>query len=285
MALTRTTSPPPASTAAPAPHTGNVPLWDSVDSLNSKCVLMETYGEPDSGKSTFALTAPGPIAYIHSFEKVGGLIQRTVNSGKEVRPCGVGGMLRGESAEVGRIAKAEVRRLENALTDAYAWARTIVIDNHTDMWHMVQLARLGSMTQAERSPEDKRMGQLVYGEMNAQWNSIIKQFRVMASKYNRTNLILIGKSTDEYKGNQATGRRIAHGMKDNAGNCDVRLCMKCELVPIPGAPRGTMPDSVYSATVVKPWYSGELRGFEVPSVMLTFPAVMGLITGNQTNWE
>lgn len=285
MALTRTTAPVSASAAAPVVHTGNVPLWDSVDDLTPRSVLLEAVGENDSGRTTFALTAPGPIAYLHTYEKLGGLIQRALSSGKEIRPCGIGGVLRGSTAEVSRLAGNAADRMERALTDAYSWARSIVIDNHPDCWQIVQLARLGSMTREERSNDDKRMGQLVYGEMNARWNAIIKQYRVMAASGKRTNLIMIGKAGDEYKGNAATGRRVSQGMKDNPGNFDVRLWTKCELVTPPGSPRGTIPDSVYSATILKPWHNGELRGFEVPAVMLTFPAVMTMITGSAKEWE
>lgn len=194
--------------------------------------------------------------------------------------------MRGNTDTVMALAETQVARLEKALDDAYTWARSIIIDNHPEIWQMFQLARLGSMNRDDRNKDDNKKGQLVYGEMNARWHSIFKQCRMNAAKSNRTNLIIIGKLDDEWVGPNRTNKRIPKGHKDNLTLCDIRLRTKCELVVPPGSPRGTMPESVFTATIEKPWFNGELRGFEVPQLMLTFSSVMSLITSTPASeWE
>lgn len=291
MALTRVTPTATLATAASSPplpvSSSSSPLWENVvsDTFTRRCALTEIWGEGDSGKSTFALTAPGPIAYLHTYEKVDGLLERVAATGKVIRPCAFGGPMRGNTDAVMALAEVAVSRMERALTDAYTWARSIILDNHSTTYQYVQLARLGSMDRDSRDSKDNKKGQLVYGEINARWNAIIQQYRVNAATNNRTNLILIGRASDEYKGNQATGKRAPHGHKENAPNCDVRLRMKCEQVRQPGAPMSSA-ETVYSAVIEKPWHNGDMRGFEVPSMMLTFSAVMSLITNTAANeWE
>jgi hypothetical protein len=287
VALRATTN---VGTASPTPtpsRVGTYSLWDDVPTaFTGRCTVMEVTGESDSGRSTFAFTAPGPIAYIHPYEKLGGLAERAAESGKVVRVCPIGAITRGSTDEVMAIAETQACRLENALNDAYTWARSIVIDNHPEVWQILQLARLGSMNRDDRNSADNRKGQLVYGEMNARWNSIFKQYRINADKFNRTNLIIIGKLEDEYAGNTKTNKRVPKAQKDTLSLIDVRLQTKCELVTPPGSPRGTPPDSVFSATIVKPWFNGDLRGFEVPGIMLNFATVMAMITNTPSSeWE
>lgn len=276
MALRPRTQPssPPSSLISITNH-DDQPLWEDVpDDDNRRCVLMEAYGDTDTGRSTFALTAPGPIAYIHTYEKVGGLFQPIKKAGKEVRPCKVGGVMRGSTEEVMALASAAAARLEHAIADAYSWARSIILDTHTEMWQIIQLARLGSLSRDERKEKDIQKGQLVYAEINARWKSIMKHHRVQADLTNYTNLIIIGQTTEEYKkvpnshsnAKQATGRTIAAGMKETGYLCDVRLRLKRSR------------ESEFSAVIEKPWNAGHLRGFEVEGEQLNFADIMGMIT-------
>lgn len=254
------------------------PLWDTLDLTRSRrCVLAEVFGENDTGKSTLALTAPSPIAYIHTYEKVDFLLEAAVSAGKELRPCAVGGPMRGSTKLNMDEAEKQVKRVEAAVTDAYSWARSIVLDTHSKLWALYQLARLGSLTFDDRTSTDQKKGQLVYAEINARWLSLFQQFRVQARTTNRTNLIMIGRTAEEYKGNVATGRRISHGMKENAGEFDVRLRTKVERKPTTENGKLRFED-VYSATIEKPWAKGSMRGEEVSGPMLDFSVIMSMLT-------
>jgi hypothetical protein len=282
LALTRNTDvqPSPSPVASAAGVVPSSSLWEDVPTVFAgRCTVMEVTGESDTGRSTFALSAPGPIAYIHPYEKVGGLFERTAATGKVVRPCPIGSISRGSTDAVMATSETQAAKLEAALTDAYKWARTIILDNHPEVWQILQLARLGSMNRDDRSKDDNRKGQLVYGEMNARWNSIFKQYRINADKFNRTNLIIIGKLEDEYNGKDKTGKRVPKAQKDTLSLIDIRLRTRCDLVVPPGSPRGTQPESVFTGVIEKPWFAGDMRGFEVPQIMLNFATVMQLITG------
>jgi hypothetical protein len=129
------------------------------------------------------------------------------------------------------------------------------------------------MVRAERSERDNKKGQLVYTEINNQWNSMLKEFRLRALQPgNNTNLILIGQAGAEYKKNnagvqEATGRLVPAGQKETGFFCDVRLQTEYDIRK-----------QKYTATVMKPWWNGEMRGHEFENDELIFPYIMGLIT-------
>lgn len=255
-------------------------LYQDVGSeFTERCVLMEVFGDEDSGKSHFSLTAPGPIAYVHFMEKVGGLLPDAVANGKVVRQCKIGDVLRGDSKQVIELAEAAARRMELAISDAYGWARSIVVDTHTEAWQVVQLAKLGGLTPDTKDEDQVRKGQLVYAELNARWASIIKEFRLNADRDNRTNLIFIGRTKAEYKkvagSNRAenTGRTVSAGHKEMPFDMDVRL-------------RTSYRNGEYVATCVKPWSNDAMRGFEFTGEMLNFATVMAMITGtDEEEWR
>lgn len=267
----------PASSPAPSRSTGGAPVsatWDKVETkLTRRCVICEIYGDTDSGRSTLALTAPGPIAYLHAYEKIEGLVQRAALTGKDIRTAAFGGSFRGTADEIMAQANRQADIAETLLYGAFDWARTIIVDTHNDLWEVMQLARLGSLTREGRNANDNRMGQLVYAEINNRWRAMFKKAKVMAETENRTSLILIGKTKVEYGKNErgqseATGRTVRSGQKDTPYDCDVILRTRRSR------------KNVFSATIEKPWYSNLVRDMviEEDSGLLSFPAIMGLIT-------
>lgn len=263
--------------AANANEKSKLEWRDVPEEMIRRCALVEIYGDTDTGRSTLALTGPGPIAYIHGHEKIDGLINRA-RQRTEVRDIPFAGPMRGDADKVMDIAEADWSRVERHISDAYTWARTIVLDTHTVAWEIIQLARLGSLNRDERNDADQRRGQLVYAEINARWKALFSEFRAHAEEDNRTNLILIGRTKEEYKkvpgssARQATGKTISAGQKETGFHCDVRLRTN------------RSKEGVYSATIEKPWMAGELRGMEIDStedsvVKLALPEIMGLITG------
>ena len=265
----------PKSAPTPADN-----LYEDVTSdLTRRCVLMEVCGDADTGKSHFALTAPGPICYVHFMEKVDGLLEGAASRGVTIRQCKIGDVLRGNSKAIIDLAEVAAQRLELAITGAYEWARTIIVDTHTEAWEVVQLAKLGGLTPDTKDEDQVRKGQLVYAELNARWASMMKEFRINGVKYNRTNLIFIGQTKAEYKkvaGStraEATGRTVSAGQKQMSFHMDVRL-------------RTYYKNGVYSATCEKPWFNDAMRGFEFSGDdMLNFPVVMSMITGtDESEW-
>lgn len=259
-------------------------LWEDVSThLTRRCVCLEIYGDTDTGKSTLALTAPGPIAYIHAHEKIEGIIQ-SARRKKDIRACKFGGVFRGNPDEVQALANASVQRMENAMSDAYRWARTIILDTHTECWQVYQLARLGSLTRSDRNEKDNRMGQLVYTEINNRWQSMLKEFRIRQEEPLQdkpTNLILIGQTKDEYRKSTNTGKTESTGRTIEAGQKGVKFF--CDLII---RTKFNKREDKFSALIEKPWYNGEVRGEEIEQEFMTFPQILGLVTEvDPEEWE
>lgn len=255
----------------------NADLYEEVSAeFTRRCVLMEIYGDQDTGKSTLATTAPGPICYVHFMEKVDGLLEAAAQRGVVIKQCKIGDVLRGTTERVMDIAEEAAARMEAAITGAYPWARTIIVDTHTEAWQVVQLAKLGGLTPDTKDESLVRKGQLVYAELNARWASLMKEFRINADRSNRTNLIFIGQTSAEYKkiagSNRAenTGRTVSAGQKQMPFFMDVRL-------------RTHYRNGEYSAVCEKPWFNDAMRGFEFTGEQLNFAEIMSMITGVDAN--
>lgn len=286
-------------------------MWEDAPlELTRRCVMMEIAGETDSGRTTLALTAPGPIAYIHGHEKKEGAIQiarrRTLTRMHPFRDS-----FQGSSDQVQSEATKTVKEVEEAVIDAYNWARSIVIDTHTSLWVTYQLARLGSMTRADRDETDNKKGRLIYQEINNRWQSMLKDFSVRADDLTRklqTNLIIIGQMGEEYKGNSPTGRMVPKGQKGVGYACDVRIATYRNtrgggtagvVSPVGSSilkPRDPDNDinagaleSEFTAVIEKPWYNNDVRGLQFPNVLaedLTFAGIMSVITDtDRKEWE
>lgn len=250
--------------------------WEDVSTTPSRrAASILIYGDTDSGRSTLALTAPGPIAYIHGHEKVEGIIHSR-RKDVLIRQGKFGGILRGSPDEVQKRADEEFTKIEQAISDAYRWARTIIIDTETRLWEICQLARLGSLSHAQRSEKDQRRGQLVYQEINNRWSSLLSEFRVRLDsplQDKETNLILICKTVDEYRNKQATGKTIRKSQKDTGFFADVIV-------------RTYQSKGTFRAVIEKPWWNNDMRGFEMTDDTISFPLMMGLLTNTDTEeWE
>jgi hypothetical protein len=260
--------------------------WQEVSTeFTTRAVAMTIYGGSDSGRSTLALTAPGPIAYIHSYEKVRGILER-MRLEKEIKEIKFGGLYRGGPETVQKQADNDMRLVESAMSDAYRWARTIILDTEKRTWEIAQLARLGTMIQAERSSKDQKLGQLAYREINARWFSMLNEFRVRQDEPLQdgpTNLILICKTEEEYKkvegssSRAATGRQIISAQKDTYYFSDVVVRTSVEK---------RLGQFTYVGVVEKPWWNTWARGEELVNDELTFANVMALVTETDASeWE
>jgi hypothetical protein len=278
--------------------------------------MMEIAGPTDTGRTTLALTAPGPIAYIHSLEKWEGLIQDRIKH-TQIRMRSFRDSFQGNPDQVQIEAAKDVSMVERAVFDAYNWARTIIIDTHTSLWVTYQLAELGSMVREDRDSASNKKGQLIYTKINNQWQAMLKEFSVRAdnpTQPNPTNLIIIGQVGEEYRGNKATGRMVSKGQKGVGYACDVRVRTFREVdgssplagvaSPLIGASSSSSllsrpdPDedinagaleSEFMCVVEKPWYNNDVRGMQFPNVIceeLSFAGIMSVITDTaKEEWE
>ena len=251
-------------------------LWKDVPvTLTRRCVCMGIWGATDTGRSTLALTAPGPIAYFSAQEKTEGLIQDRKRT-TEVYEHIFNTVFRGSPDEIAAQATESFAGIERAMLDAWRWARSIIFDTSTDGWVLCQLSEFGTMDRAERDDKANKKGQLAFTGLNLKWESMLKQFRVEADLHNRTNLIWIAKTAPVYEGPKDTGKLKRAGQKNDSYMADVILRTRVEQAP----------SNRFTATIEKPWYGGHARGMVVDGEDLNFPSIMAMITStDREEWE
>lgn len=257
-----------APTLAQPARRGEI-LWEDAPTEFTKRVsLAEVYGDPGTGKTTFALSAPGPIAYLHAAEKIDGVIQKFSRE-KKVRIYNFNGTFRGAPRDIAAQAQEVWKGLRAAWVDAFGWARTIVLDTHTEAWELIRVAYFGAL-----KPEGGRID-ANYGPVNAEWKSLLKHFRTQ----DRCNLILLGQTKEEYKTSpkspmgERTGRTIRAGQKDVPYFADVILRMD-------------KADGDFTATIEKGWFNGPMEGVPYMNEDVKWSTIMSAITETDPEeWE
>lgn len=238
-----------------------------------KVVFMDIYGDTNTGRTTFALTAPGPIGVAHTAEKVDGIIEPFAKK-KEVRWINFGGSFVGNPQEVATKAALRWDKMSSAWKAAIGdWARTLIMDTAYEGWEMIRLARFGELKPKGRIDN-------LYGPVNAEWRGLFKPFK----DQNYTNIITIHQAKEEYvdKLNKAngqvtshrTGRLVHAGMKEMRYMADVVIRME------------RRPDYTVVAIIEKGWFNPDVIGLELEGDQATFPVVMSMITGeDESEWS
>lgn len=240
-------------------------VWeDAPKKLTRRCVFMEVYGDTGTGRTTLALTAPGPIALFHASEKMEGIVQKAARD-KEVRMHDFGAVFVGGPNKIASEASDILANMQATWVDAFSWAKTIILDTHTEAWELLRLARFGTLT-----PRGKVAH--LYGPVNAEWRSMMsKRFR----SQNRTNLIIIGQTKEYYKNDKPTGRTVRAGQKEVPFMVDVAIRTARDLM-----------ESDFTATIEKGWWNALMEGTPAYNEDITFPYLMSLITEtDEEEWE
>lgn len=296
------TSAPTPAVQAPAILTpaGGVAWEDAPTEVDRRVAVTEIYGDTGTGRTHLAFTAPGPIAYMGAAEKIEGLIQRASQRTK-VRMVNFGGVFSGDPESVKAQALPVWNGVMAAFYDALGWARSIILDTHTEAWELIRMAHFGG-----QKPEGGRVD-ANYGPVNALWRSLFKAARIQDT----TNFIVIGQTKDEWvdgdegkqvggitikteKGSKGgigkrTGRTIRAGQKEIGMFCDV--VVRTSKVPAQGGPE-------FQGLIEKGWYNAEYEGTvltndkavlpggaEMPfkgGTGLTLPEILALITETPT---
>ena len=129
--------------------------------------IVELVGDGWTGKTALSLSCPGPISYLHSAETGRGQLERARARGVEIyehnfwREIFAAG-LSGSKSEVQKAASPVFREAVAAVLDSLKWARTLVIDNHPDLYLLSRYAEFGG---AKNSPG--KTSQLEYEDINA----------------------------------------------------------------------------------------------------------------------
>jgi hypothetical protein len=242
-----------------------------------RTVFMDIIGASGTGRTSLALTAPGPVAVINADEKVDGVVQPHVRAGKDIRVATFG-FVAGHAAKQDIAVRAGIvwDRVCGWLDDSTKWAKTTVFDTGTEGWELIRLARFGEM-----NPKGNRMDAL-YGPVNAEFRSTFKRFR----QQEYTNLITLHQVKDEYQDkvrdgkpvSVRTGREVRAGFKEMQYMADVVIRT------------GRGMNGVFTATVEKGWFNAATEGltFEGPPsidepMSCHFANIMALITETEAS--
>jgi len=234
--------------------------WTDAPSLITKrTTFMSVYGRTGTGRTTLSLTAPGPIALIYSEEKHEGIVQPVVKNGKDIKLYNFGTIpATGDAASVIRLTVGVWEELKNALLDATEWAKTIVLDTHSEAWRVIRAARLGKLSQVKPYH---------YTPVNAEWVALMKKIR---SQGNKCNFIALGGLKERYKNDKPTGIMEQSGQKEMDTLSDVVIRMKKK--------KDKGGDITFSAGIEKGWYNAHAEGLELEDELANFGQLMGIIT-------
>lgn len=176
----------------------SLPGFSKVTPEKSKSnrLIVSITGEQKTGKTHFALTAPGPIAYFDLDIGTEGVIHKFAGD-KEILAKRF--LFDDKASEI--VAKL----FEEFKKDYYAALnapkiKTIVIDTMSDVWEFIRLARFGKLTQ---------IMPVRYAEVNSEMRKFIRD----AFLKDKT-LILLHKVREEYKNNSPTGKMKIAGFSE-----------------------------------------------------------------------
>lgn len=223
---------------------------------------MAVDGTEKSGKTHFALSGPGPIAVLDIDTGLDGVIQKWQED-KEiyVKDSGVDlDELRRikDPTKVSKYATQGWERIQNAWDDMLGTARTLVVDNASEMWELLRLARFGKIDHVK--PHH-------YGPVNQEYRSLIRS----AYGQNTTNVILLHKVKDEYINNERTGR------KARAGFADTGFLVQLNATAWRDRDINVSVPDCFHLTIADSRQNAELAGVDLSGVDLSFPQIAKMV--------
>jgi len=188
--------------------------FEKASKHTAKRLIISVEGMEKEGKTSFGLSAPGPIALFDMDIGLEGVIDKWADE-KEIYVASF------DYRDA--TSQNEWEAMWNKMRAAYLTAlkdkaiRTLVWDTGTEAWELIRLARFGQLAQV--MPQH-------YGPVNA-------EFRDMIRKVYETdkNLIMLHKMKDEYVlvGDRKTGKSERTGGHVRAGFSDVGYLMQINL--------------------------------------------------------
>lgn len=269
------------------------------------------YGLTDTGRSTLASTAPGPLLYLHHAEKMEGLIQdvnmyHILAHGYEIPRYDFSCDTTREQAEKKLINFAAA--LHDGLRPDNP-TRTIIVDTYTDFYEVVRYASFGQLK------PDVGMRETNYGKVNGYIRKIFWPARRQLTSARRStgkvtkpkNVILIAHASPLYVKSQKTrdgktytiskeipGRFVPGVGEGKSGNmvkswADIMLCTSKDAKKFS---RGTkvagerFAPEEFRAVVDKPWMARDKRGAVYTGDELNLPFILSDITGRDiSEWS
>lgn len=226
-------------------------------------LIMAIDGLDGSGKTHFALTAPGPIAYLNFDVGYEGVLHKF--TGKEIVQADY--LLRKTTTGQIAVSQEKAKELWASLVRSYTWAlehtRTVIVDTATDAWELLRLARFGKVAQI--MPEQ-------YGPVNAEY----RRFVTLAYEYD-ANLILLHKMKERYDRKAGATRGTPTGIMERAGMKETRF-----LVQFTGRIAHDVEEGTFEMTVEKCRHDPGIVGMTLSGPLVEFPALASMIVDGTT---
>lgn len=171
----------------------------------AKRLIISVAGKERTGKTTFGVSAPGPIAFFPIDPGREGVLEKVIKTKKILLPIDERGNIETFDYRDATSPKDYERlweKFKKCYTDAFnsKEIRSIVVDTTTEAWELVRIARFGKLTKIQPYH---------YGPVNAEFRDLVKQ----AYKTDK-NLILIHKVKNEYVDDKRTGNMERAGFGD-----------------------------------------------------------------------
>jgi hypothetical protein len=189
-----------------------------VEKMPSTKITLTVDGLPKTRKTTFALTAPGPICF-HNFDfGLNGVVDPFLEK-KEIYSFDYpfqstmklpGSEWASMSEGAGKLWTEFVKNYRASLEQM----RTVVVDTGTKAWELIRLARLGKLTQV----------------MPLQYTAVNQEFQDLLSLGQRSaaNVLWIHRLKPEYVDDKQTGNHIRTGFGDIAFEVDAVIRMSAD---------------------------------------------------------
>lgn len=255
--------------AVPTPPP-NLAKWETATTdFLQRCVFLSIWGPESGGKTTLALTAPGPTALIHAAEKINGVYQPFVRKGHQIKLYNFGFTASTDEAATSERARAVWASFKSLYLDAFnKWGKSIVIDTEKDAWALRRFAKFGTL-QPKGDTRD------LYSSVNFDWRQLLKsKFREQAMT-RKCNLITVTTSTDEYKDivkvastGPKQGQQVKESVKTGRQRPEGHKEIKFWADVIVYAYKDIMGDGDYHVRIDKGWFNGACEGLDLTSTFM-----------------
>jgi len=177
-----------------------IPGFDKPDTTIKHRMILNIEGLEKQGKTHFALTAPGPLAFFDIDIGTEGVIHK-FTTGKEII-VSEHKIPKDAASSEGFDFVAAWQEFYNRLQAVlkHPQVRTVVIDTMTEVWELLRMARFGRLSQVKSHH---------YGPVNAEMRELIRE----AYEYGK-NFIMIHKMKPQYVDDQWNGKYDRAGFKD-----------------------------------------------------------------------
>jgi hypothetical protein len=210
-------------------------------------LIVSDDGHESTGKTNFALSAPGDIAFFNSDTGIEGVIHKFSRE-KDIYPydfC---------VPAIQEEAKKELKNFTSAWKDIWASnsIRTIVVDTATDLWALFRITEFGRSSNVAH----------LYTPLNAKF----RRFLNVAYEHKDKNLLLIHKLKKQYKNDAFTGDWERSGFNEIGHYAQIVLKSYRDA-----------DDFTFHKQVYKCRQNPELNGMDLEGDMLDFATVAQMV--------